>query len=177
MFPQTNTICKTNQQVPTPQQTTDKIHPGSDENIFELCKGGWQHNLNGTQCHCNGTSCTNDHNKEKYITVSGLCHHKQQSNNHIQGKQHGLSCAQQCLLFKWATSKMQGRGHFFISSNTTSGQWWHNPQHSSGHQSSDVVSGKSWIGGVIHQCKISDPYLAKAQQNGPPTASDAKTNR
>ena len=139
-----NTICKTNQQCPTPQQTKNKVHPGSDRNIIILCTSGQGHNVDGTKCHHNGTSYTNDHNNEKYKTVSGLCCHKQQSDDHIKGKQHGLSHSPQCLLFKQVTNKKQGRGVFFhVKQHNSSSKQWHNPQHSTGHQSSDVIHCRS----------------------------------
>ena len=88
------TICTTGQQCPAPQQTTNKVHPGSDWNFFILCKGGQQHNNDGTQCYHNGASNTNNYNTEKYTTVSRLCSHKQGSCNHMQSEQHGFSSAQ-----------------------------------------------------------------------------------
>ena len=79
-----NTICTTCQQCHTPQQTTNKGNPRSDENISIQCKSNQQHNADSTQYYCNRISRTDDHNNEKYKTVSGLSSYKLQSVDQIQ---------------------------------------------------------------------------------------------
>ena len=56
---------------------------------------------------------------------------------------------------------------FHVKQHVISCQQWHNPQHSTSHQSSDVISSRSWIWGVIHQHKIHGTCLTDAPRNGP----------